>query len=163
MTTDTPGGVWTYAIELCRGLRRHGITVVLATMGGPLSDRRRALLATLGNVILQEGDHRLEWMADPWTELDRAGRWLLELEAMYRPDLIHLNGYAHGNLAWRAPTLVVGHSCVYSWFSSVRHCLPSDEWCAYRERVRAGLRAADWVAAPSRGIAVKGLVAEVRR
>ena len=34
------------------------------------------------------------------------------LERRLRPDVVHLNGYTHGALPWRAPVLVVGHSCV---------------------------------------------------
>ena len=32
MTADTVGGIWTYAIELCRAIRPYGIQVALATM-----------------------------------------------------------------------------------------------------------------------------------
>jgi len=149
MTADTVGGVWTYAIELCRELGRFGVEVVLATMGAPLSNHRRALLGTLGNVIVQESDYELEWMTDAWPDVDRAGRWLLELESMYQPDIIHLNNYAHGNLPWRTPTVVIGHSCVYSWFSAVRQGRPEAEWNTYRERVLGGLSAAAWIVAPS--------------
>ena len=33
-----------------------------------------------------------------------------------RPDLVHLNGYCHAALPWRAPAIVVAHSCVRSWW-----------------------------------------------
>ena len=35
MTADTVGGVWTYAVELARGLADRGVEVALATMGAP--------------------------------------------------------------------------------------------------------------------------------
>ncbi|HYO60185.1 MAG TPA: glycosyltransferase family 1 protein, partial [Archangium sp.] len=37
MTADTVGGVWTYALELCRALAGDGVQVELATLGAPLS------------------------------------------------------------------------------------------------------------------------------
>ena len=33
MTADTLGGVWTYAIDLCRGLANYGVQVVMLSMG----------------------------------------------------------------------------------------------------------------------------------
>ena len=35
MTTDTVGGVWTYAVELAAALAERDVEVTLATMGGP--------------------------------------------------------------------------------------------------------------------------------
>ena len=57
--------------------------------------------------------------ADPWEEMEAAGTWLLELEERFRPDVIHLNGYSQAALPWRAPVLVVAHSCVLSWWQAV--------------------------------------------
>ena len=42
MTTDTVGGVWTYAIELTAALAPHGIEVVLAAMGPQLTLEQRS-------------------------------------------------------------------------------------------------------------------------
>src|SRR3954470_11972643 len=41
MTTDTVGGVWTYAIDLVRALGQRGVEVALASMGAPTSDEQR--------------------------------------------------------------------------------------------------------------------------
>jgi glycogen(starch) synthase len=149
MTADTIGGVWTYALELARGLQRHGIHVVLATMGRPLSASQTAEVARLTDVSVHETSYQLEWMPAAWSDVDRAGEWLLDLENEMRPDVIHLNGYAHGALPWMAPTIVVGHSCVRSWWEAVRGSAVSDEWDVYTERVRSGLAAANAVVAPS--------------
>jgi glycosyltransferase involved in cell wall biosynthesis len=149
MTADTVGGVWTYAVELARALRPRGVEVVLATMGAPMTAAQRAEIDSLGNVSVYETSYRLEWMEDPWADVDEAGEWLLELEDAERPDIIHLNGYAHGALPWMAPVLVVGHSCVRSWWEAVRRTPVPNEWDVYTSRVRAGLAAADVVIAPS--------------
>jgi glycogen synthase len=149
MTADTVGGVWTYAVDLCRGLRRFNASIVLATMGAKVKADQRAQLAELDNVQLEESEFALEWMDEPWADVDRAGEWLLELEARHSPDLVHLNGYAHGALPWTVPALVVAHSCVLSWWQSVKGEPAPKEWNIYRERVGRGIRASDMVVAPS--------------
>jgi glycogen synthase len=149
MTADPIGGVWSYALELCRGLARSDIEVTLAVMGRRLTAQERAAVAAIHNANIVERDFKLEWMVDPWSEVDGAGEWLLELESAMQPSLIHLNGYAHGALRWRAPCLIVGHSCVYSWFEAVRGSPPPDAWQTYRQAVAAGLSGANAVTAPS--------------
>ncbi|HVX40874.1 MAG TPA: glycosyltransferase family 4 protein [Gemmatimonadaceae bacterium] len=150
MTADTVGGVWTYATELARALAERNVDVVLATMGAPLSAAQRAQAAAVPGLLVEQSTYRLEWMEDPWADVDRAGAWLLELERAHRPDLVHVNGYAHGSLDWSAPALVVGHSCVRSWHEAVRRAPAGGEWSEYTRRVADGLRAADAVVAPSR-------------
>src|SRR3954447_23043730 len=76
LTTDTVGGVWTYAVELARGLAPHGVEVLLATMGAPLTDAQRADVAPLPHVRVAESRFKLEWMDDPWDDVAAAGRWL---------------------------------------------------------------------------------------
>ncbi len=149
MTADAVGGVWTYALELCRSLGRAGVDVALATMGPRPSPAQRADALALGNVTLFESDHRLEWMEDPWDDVARAGDWLLAIEREFAPDIVHLNGYAHGALPWRAPCLVVGHSCVLSWWRAVHGVDAPANWDRYREATGRGLRAASLVVAPT--------------
>ncbi|HEX2229655.1 MAG TPA: glycosyltransferase family 4 protein [Candidatus Binatia bacterium] len=149
MTVDAAGGVWDYALQLAQALAPHGIEIVLASMGVLPGAAQRAGLRNLPNVVLCESDYKLEWMNDPWRDVDDAAAWLLQLESYVRPAIIHLNGYCHANLAWTAPSLVVGHSCVYSWFAAVKRQAPGCEWEEYRRRVVAGLRAATLVTAPS--------------
>lgn len=151
MTADSVGGVLTYAIELGRELTRREVRVALAVMGGPLSEPERASVRAAG-IALFEGDHRLEWMEDPWEDVARAGRWLLDLEALVTPDVVHLGGLSHGALPFRAPRVVVAHSCVTSWFEAVERRPAPAAFDRYRREVRAGLAAADAVVAPSRAM-----------
>ncbi len=149
MTADTIGGVWTYAVDLVRALRLRDVEVVLATMGAPVNEAQRADLDHIGGVEIFESRYRLEWMDDPWADVDRAGEWLLRIEHEVRPDVIHLNGYAHAALPWTVPVIVVGHSCVRSWWESVKGDQAPASWNTYTRRVREGLAAADMVVAPS--------------
>jgi glycosyltransferase involved in cell wall biosynthesis len=152
MTADTVGGVWTYAVELARELDARGVRVAIATMGAPLSPSQRAALADRAGVTLHESAFRLEWMNDPWGDVDAAGAWLLALERALRPDVVHLNQFAFGALPFRAPRLVVAHSCVASWWRAVHGEAAPASWGAYRERVRAGLAGAAFVAAPTQAM-----------
>lgn len=152
MTADTVGGVWSYALELTAALAPHGVEVALCTMGAPVNATQRREAAALHNLALYESAFRLEWMEDPWPDVYRAGDWLLRMEADLRPDVIHLNGYALGALPWRAPVVVVGHSCVLSWWRAVRGEDAPAAWDRYRYEVTQGLRGADLVLAPSRAM-----------
>src|SRR5215217_2709630 len=101
MTTDTIGGVWHYALELAARLGDAGVKVALASMGTPVSGFQRAQIVRLSNLKLYESAYKLEWMPDPWRDVRRAGAWLLELEHELKPDVIHLNQYAFGDLPFR--------------------------------------------------------------
>lgn len=154
MTADTVGGVWTCAMELCRALGVYGIEIALATMGAPLRRDQRMEAAALRNVKIFESDYKLEWMDDPWDDVDSAGEWLLELEDQFQPDIVHLNNFSHGALPWRVPKIVVGHSCVLSWWRATKDCEAPAEWNDYRVRVLEGLALADFVIAPSHNMLV---------
>lgn len=158
MTADAVGGVWTFALELCTRLAQHGVSVTLATLGAPLSSTQSAAAAALPGVELEESAFRLEWMAEPWADLERAGSWLLQLERVHRPDVVHLNHLVHGELPWRAPVLISGHSCVASWWQAVRGTELPAQWATYTRRVKISLQAADCVTAPTHA-----MLAELRR
>ncbi|HEX6902562.1 MAG TPA: glycosyltransferase family 4 protein [Thermoanaerobaculia bacterium] len=158
MTADTIGGVWTYALELARGLAERGVEVTLATMGDPLNELHREKANRIPRLRVFESTFKLEWMEDPWRDVEKAGEWLLRLADRVRPDLIHLNGYAHGALPWNAPKVMVGHSCVLSWWRAVKGEDVPESWDRYRQEVAAGLAAADLVIAPSE--AMLGSLAE---
>jgi glycogen synthase len=147
MTADTVGGVWTYAIELMRALPQ--IDFALATMGAPIGDQQRLEASQLTNVQLFPSTYALEWMDNPWADVDRAANWLLEIAREFDPDVIHLNGYAHATMRWPAPVLVVAHSCVLSWWKAVKQCDAPRGYAEYSRRVREGLQAADVVVAPT--------------
>jgi glycogen(starch) synthase len=152
MTGDPLGGVWTYGLELARSLGGYGIQVDLATMGGVLNRAQRQAAAAVANLRVHESTFKLEWMDDPWDDLERAGDWLLGLEQVLKPDLIHLNTYVHGSLPWAAPVLMVAHSCVLSWWQAVKNESAPPAWEPYHNAVRRGLSAANLVIAPSRAM-----------
>ncbi|XHF30560.1 glycosyltransferase family 4 protein [Corallococcus exercitus] len=152
MTADTVGGVWSYALELCRALCLRGVCVDLATLGAPLSDAQWREARALPGLTVHESTWRLEWMDAPWDDVRAAGEWLRELEARLSPDVVHLNGYCHGAWPFRAPVLVVAHSCVLSWWEAVKGEAAPACYRRYREEVARGLHAASLVVAPTRAM-----------
>jgi glycosyltransferase involved in cell wall biosynthesis len=149
MTTDAVGGVWAYTVELARALEGHGIEVAVGVMGPPPTDAQRAEIGMLTNTWLFHAPYALEWMDDPWADVDAASDWLLGLAEDFSPDVIHLNGYAHAALPWRCPVVVAAHSCVLTWWRAVHQKAAPRRYAGYRRRARAGLEAADAVITPT--------------
>lgn len=148
MTADTAGGVWIYALALCRALAAVGTAVRLVALGEP-SPSQQAAAQEIPGLDLVGRPCRLEWMDRPWEDLDALAPELLEIAAWGRCDLVHLNHLVHADLPWRQPVVTVVHSCVLSWFESVRGTPAPPQWHEYRRRVRASLASADHVVAPS--------------
>jgi glycogen(starch) synthase len=149
MTTDAIGGVWSYTLELCRALHAHRVQISLAVLGARPSDSQRLQAVSLPNVTLHESVFRLEWMPDPWEDLNRAAEWLLELESQLAPDIVHLNHLVHADLPWTSPVMTVAHSCVLSWWAATHGEPAPASWSIYKDRVAQSLRAAACVVAPT--------------
>lgn len=149
MTADAIGGVWTYALELASVLCEQDIEMTLATMGAPLTNAQWREAECIPNLGIFESTYKLEWMHEPWDDVRAAGDCLIDLERSLRPDVVHLNNFAHGALPFSAPKLVAAHSDVLSWWRAVKGEEAPRCWNQYRDVVRTGLCAADLVVAPS--------------
>lgn len=153
MTADTVGGVWTYTCELVRALAPFGVDVTIATMGREPTAAQRREAEVLPNARLVTSSFALEWMPDPWRDVDQAAEWLRGVARHLQPDVVHVNGYSHAALRFDAPVVCVAHSCVCSWHRAVRGQAAPPEWSEYRLRVMTGLHAADRVVAPTHALA----------
>lgn len=149
MTVDAVGGVWTYALELARGLTSHGVELRLVVIGPPPDASQRAEARAIAGLSLVVADLALEWQdgAGP-LEADARQR-LQELEREFAPELVHCNGFREAATGFAAPVLVVAHSCVATWSRACRGQELPPIWAAYADGVRAGLAAADLVVAPT--------------
>ena len=151
MTADAVGGVWRYSLDLGAALAVRGIRTTLAVMGPPPDDGQRRDAERAG-LYLVTRPYRLEWMDDPWDDVERAGSWLLTLARQLRPEVVHLNGYVHAVLPWTVPTVIAAHSCVRSWWRAVKSDEAPPRFAEYGRRVAAGLAAAGRIVAPSAGM-----------
>lgn len=149
LTSDTVGGVWTFALELTDALAERGAQVTLAAIGDPLRPDQEDELARSRAHAAHVATFALEWMPGSWRDLERAGEWLLELGEAARPDVVHASSYTHASLPWAAPVVLTAHSDVLSWFEAVRGSEAPPEWDEYRRLVGDGLAAADVIAAPT--------------
>src|SRR5689334_16974990 len=100
MTTDAVGGVWQYSVDLVSELTRGGAEVLLADLGPPLSDAQKSEIESIPHATLTHEPYALEWMPEPLRDVDASGEWLLNLDARFDADIIHLNGYSHAALPW---------------------------------------------------------------
>jgi glycosyltransferase involved in cell wall biosynthesis len=148
LTTDTIGGVWTYARELVAGAGEQ-VELVLAAIGPPPDRAQQAELRALPLAAFEHRNLALEWMDDPWRDVAAAGEWLVELRDRHGADIVHLNGFANAASPFGVPVVVVGHSCVLSWHEAVRRRPAGPEWERYRDEVARGLAHADVLVAPT--------------
>jgi glycosyltransferase involved in cell wall biosynthesis len=90
-------------------------------------------------------------MQDCAEDINKSREWLGSLVAKTRPDIIHVNQYAYGDLDCGIPKLVVAHSDVVSWWVAVHRDLPRENtWLRwYSDLVVSGISHADAVVAPS--------------
>ena len=153
MTIDAVGGVFTHAVDLIAALGAEDVAVSVVVFGPRLSVDQRRRLERAAPVAIHDSGLALEWMEDPWGDLERAAELLAELERVERPDVVHANAFFCGTLDWRAPLLIGAHSCVRSWWRAVHGIHPPASWNRYSELVRAGLMGADAVVAPSAAMA----------
>jgi glycosyltransferase involved in cell wall biosynthesis len=126
------------------------VRFTVAVTGPPPSVTCARRLLAHPHLALVHRPYRLEWMPEADLDVARTGGWLLDLAARVRPDIVHVNGYAHAALPFGVPAIVVAHSCVCSWFTAVKEMAAPVEWRAYRARVAAGLQAAAAVVVPTR-------------
>lgn len=146
LSTDTVGGVWDYTLTLVRELCARGHPVFLAVVGR-LPDEHLADVPP--GVEVASRDFRLEWMPGAAGDITPAGKWLSSLATRWRADVAHLNQMAYAVHDFGAPTLVVLHSDVLSWFGETLGIEAPPEWDDYAGWVRAGIDAADVVVAIS--------------
>jgi glycogen synthase len=151
MTTDTAGGVWTFTRELASALSLRGDRVTLVSLGPPPMRDQLVSLESTQNLTFLETNFRLEWMQDSADDISASREWLRAVVERTRPDVVHLNQYAYGDLDFGIPKLIVAHSDVVSWWVSVHRELPRENpWLRwYCDLVVRGISHADAVVAPS--------------
>ncbi|HEY7298790.1 MAG TPA: glycosyltransferase family 4 protein [Xanthobacteraceae bacterium] len=148
MTADAVGGVWTYATALSRELCRQGFEIALVTLGPEPRDDQLRHLQGIEGLDFEATDLALEWMDPEGRDLERGFGRLTAIESRVHPDIVHLNGFREAAANWKAPRIVVAHSCVRSWWRACRGKDPTEpQWLDYIANVGAGLKAAnEWVA-----------------
>lgn len=149
MTVDAVGGVWRYAVDLARALQPHGTQFLFAGFGPRPSATQMAEARRWCDV--EWTGLELDWMAKRATDVATAPARIAAMAAAFGAGLVHANlpSQAAG-LTGALPVVVVSHSCLPSWWRTMRgEPLPA-EWRWHLEADRAGFDRADSVVAPSR-------------
>lgn len=154
MTADAVGGVWTYALDLSRGLSQAGVLVTLAVFGPSPSPDQVAEAQAIPRLTLVDTGLPLDWMAVEPAEILECGAALRGLARAHRVDLIHLNSPALAAIGgFEAPVIGACHSCLATWWAAVRDGpMPAD----FRWRTQAtwqGMLACNALVAPTAAFA----------
>lgn len=155
LTCDAVGGVWTYALDLARGLTARGHRITLAVLGPDPDTAQRDEAAAIPSLALVAAGLSLDWIAESPAELARSGQALAALAAGVGADVVHLNSPALAvEASFPVPVLGTCHSCVKTWWTAVRGgALPADlAWRA--ELLGEGCGRVDALTAPTRAFAL---------
>lgn len=148
MTVDAVGGVWRYAMELARALRPLRVETVFAGLGPRPSPEQEREAERNGRLVWT--NEPLDWMVRREDQLDGVGKALERIADEHDIDLMHLNlpSQACGLETARA-VVVVSHSCVVTWWETMRGTPLPAEWEWQRRRNAEGFARADAIMAPS--------------
>lgn len=152
MTADTVGGVWTYAVSLFNALEKYDVEIHLMTMGGRPNKQQLDQIKSSKNLQLYSSDYKLEWMENPWEDVQQAAHWIREVYDKIQPDIIHFNNYGQVDQMWDCPVVTVFHSCVQTWWEAVKQQSLPEEWNKYQQTVQNALLSSDMLIAPTKAI-----------
>lgn len=154
MTADAVGGVWQYATDMAEGLATRGISTYLAILGPEPSRDQRERASRIPGLSLDYCSLPLEWTARSPADVLAASMRLGDMAARVNADVIQLNSPAFAAFGtFAGPFIAVQHSCLLTWWATVRGgSLPDDfRWRA--EINGRGLHAAQAVVTPSAALA----------
>ncbi|HEX5819220.1 MAG TPA: glycosyltransferase, partial [Gemmatimonadales bacterium] len=155
MTADAQSGVWTYALDLARGLATLGVRTTLAVLGPePTTAQMAPTRMVPGLIVLPTGVPLDASLTTP-RDVEEASHLVASLAARVEPDLVQVNSAplaAAG--AFAAPLVVACHWCVATWWHAVKGTAlwpPEVRWRA--ELTARALGRADALIAPSAAFA----------
>lgn len=153
ITADSVGGVWRYAMDVARELKLRGASAAIAGLGPEPSATQRNEAARAGVPLIWLGVG-LDWMATGRDGVAAAAAALDDVAADWQPTILHLNSPPlAADLAFRGTLVVAAHSCISTWWRTMRgDSLPAD-WHWHREATAEGFIAADAIIAPSSAFA----------
>ncbi|GAA5030434.1 glycosyl transferase [Marivirga lumbricoides] len=152
MTADTVGGVWTYALDLCKALMSYNVEVHLVTMGALLNEKQSIDVNKLSNTHVYQSNYKLEWTQGASSDMGLAKKWIASICLEVDPDIIHFNNYNQSPGSWKCPVITVYHSCEQTCWRAVKGSHASSEWNEHSQTVKEALITSDIVVAPTKSI-----------
>lgn len=154
LTTDTVGGVWTYSLELARGLTALGTDIVLVTMGPAPTSAQLDEVTVIPGVLPVVTSLPLDWLATCREDVLVAGKALAAIVAEAATDLgvegvqLHAPALAAG-ADFAVPVVSVVHSCAATWWAAMRGGPRPDDLAWQARLTEQGLARSDRVVAPT--------------
>jgi len=145
MTADVKSGDWSYSLELSRALAGHGVRVSVSTSGGILTKEQRRDAARVPGLAIYDSGLTLNWSQGFPEDIGKSTSWLLSLEERLKPDIVHLNGFIYGPIAFNSPVVVAVHSGLIV----LPEPLELTDRMRFRTEVSAVLSCADLVVSPT--------------
>ncbi len=150
MTTDAVGGVWRWTLDAAMAAAAQKVFCVIAGLGPRPSPAQEAEVETIPGAELVWLDHPLEWLAEGEAAMRGLPDALAALARERGADLIHVNAPAHAaELDAGLPVVAFSHSCVITWWRTMRAESLPPEWNWQHDRNLRGMEAADLVLTPS--------------
>ncbi len=151
MTVDAVGGVWQYAVDAACGLAAFDVECLLVGFGPQPTTAQRAECERLANTSLAWLEEPLDWMASSRAALAGGSKSLSRLACSWEADLLHLNVPSQAaSLPNDFPVVVASHSCLPTWWRTVRQGDLPAEWAWHHPCNQQGFQRATAVVVPSR-------------
>lgn len=144
MTVEPPGTMWPHADTLVRELSALGAEVTVAALT-PLRPGQRIEFSGIPGVELIACPTPAANPAEHLANRTRIADWLLTVEEMLNPDVVHLTGYLHAGLPWCGKVLVAGHPGAGASYGR----LDAEQRRICRAAFQHGLKGADLVVTPT--------------
>ncbi len=153
ISTDAIGGVWSYSVALAAGLAAGGRQCTLAVVGPPAQPHQVKAVAELPGCRLVETGLALDWLAPDRDTLDATAEALSTLTARFGATTAHLHAPCLAGPGWSVPVVVTAHSCMATWWDTVRGGPRPDGFAWHAAATLDGLQRAGHVVAPSQAFA----------
>ncbi|HET7411655.1 MAG TPA: glycosyltransferase family 4 protein, partial [Pararhizobium sp.] len=152
MTVDAVGGVWRYAMVLGRALAPLGIRCVFVGLGPRPSAEQVDEAEEIGDLVWL--NQPLDWTVEDQAALDRLPQVIEPLIGRFGIDVLQLNLPSQAcGLDVEVPLLTVCHSCMITWWQTMRAEPLPETWRWKALRNRRGFERADAIVVPSRSLA----------
>ncbi|MGE5545820.1 MAG: glycosyltransferase family 4 protein [Solirubrobacterales bacterium] len=144
VVVEPPGCAWPHVDTLVRELSGLGVEVAVAAIT-PLRPGMRIEYSGIPGVELHACPYPAANAADHLANRGRIADWLLMVEEMFNPDIVHLTGYLHAGLPWCGKVLVAG----YPGSGAAYGRLGEEQRNICRMAFLHGLKGADLVVTPT--------------
>ena len=155
MTADAQSGLWTYALDLARGLAPLGVRTTLAIVGPEPTAAQLAPTRMVGDLTVLVTGVPLDAALTTRRDVEEAGHVIASLAARVEPDLVQVNSAplaAAG--AYAVPLVVACHSCAGTWWRAVKGLVPWPPEVRWRVELSSqALTRADALIAPAAAFA----------